>query len=442
MDGIDANIALGVKAPQFESPLNTMANLYQMQNAQQSNQLNKMKMDEYQQGLAEQAQFKNALAGSQDETAIKNAFYGLGEKGVKGYNDYLKSKADQLKSAAETTNLGYTGAKTQADTVKLKAEHGAQMLRDLSSNPSNANVTAHFEDIQNSPLYTPQEKQAAQGRLQEVLAMTVPERQSYLASQGASASDLKPHIQMQNLGGASNVLSVPAYGGAPTTLSSTKVTATPGELLSAATAKEGQNVTLRGQDLINARDLQKIEIEKGKLSPEYIALEAKQKQAGKQSAINEAAMPGVIANATEAIKKIDELVGTAPVVDKAGKVTTPGGKPHPGFSQAVGAGIPGLKYVPGTSVADFNARLEEIQGGAFLEAYNTLKGGGSITEVEGKKATAAITRMSTAQSEKEFKTAARDFQSVLRKGIDRAKAKGGAATTTTTVAPPDGFVPD
>jgi hypothetical protein len=31
---------------------------------------------------------------------------------------------------------------------------------------------------------------------------------------------------------------------------------------------------------------------------------------------------------------------------------------------------------------------------------------------------------------------------VLRNGIARAKAKGGAATTTTTVAPPDGFVPD
>jgi len=423
---IDPNIALGVKPVQLESPINQMANLYQLQGAQQSNQLNQMKMDEYKQGLAEQAQFKNALAGSQDEAAIKNAFYAKGD--VKGYNDYLKSKQ-------ETSNLGFAGQETQGKISKQKREERQATLRDTSRNPSDANLTAHVEDVQLSSLYTPEEKAASQRMLHQLLGMTIPERQAFLASQGASAADLKPNIQMQNLGGTSNVLSIPAFGGAPTTLSSTNVTATPGEVLTART-------TRRGQDLIDARELQKIEIEKGKLSPEYIALEAKQKQVGKQSAINEAAMPGVIANATEAIKKIDELVGTAPVVDKAGKVTTPGSKPHPGFNQAVGAGIPGLKYVPGTPVADFNARLEEIQGGAFLEAYNTLKGGGSITEVEGKKATAAITRMSTAQSEKEFKTAARDFQTVLRNGIARAKAKGGAATTTTTVAPPDGFVPD
>jgi hypothetical protein len=219
---IDPSIALGVKQPQFESPVNQMAQMYQMQGAQQANQLNKMKMDEYTRGVAEQEQFKNALAGSQDETAIKNAFYAKGD--VKGYSDYLKSKQ-------ETSNLGLTGDELKGKILKAKTDHGAQMFRDLSRNPSDANVTAHFEDIQQSPLYTLEEKQASQGRLQEVLAMTVPERQAYLASQGASAESLKPTVQMQNLGGKSNVLSIPAFGGAPSTLSSTKVTATPGEIL-------------------------------------------------------------------------------------------------------------------------------------------------------------------------------------------------------------------
>ena len=228
---IESGIALGVKPMQVKSQGDYLNELYTRQNAEQSNQLNQMKMDEYSRGLAEQEQFKNALAGSQDEVGIKNAFYSLGEKGVKGYSDYLKSKGEMIKTEAETKNLGFTGEKTQADTLKLKTEHGTAMLRDLSRNPSNANVTAHFEDIQNSPLYTSQEKLAAHGRLQEVLAMTVPERQAYLASQGASAESLKPTIQMQNLGGKSNVLSIPAFGGAPSTLSSTKVTATPGEIL-------------------------------------------------------------------------------------------------------------------------------------------------------------------------------------------------------------------
>ena len=435
---IDPNIALSVKPAQILSPNELMTNAYAMQNAQQANQLNRMKMDEYTKGLAEQEQFKNALANSQDESSIRNAFYKLGEKGVKGYQEYVKSKAEQEKLGAETKNLGYTGQKTQVDIQELKAKHGAQMLRDLSQNPSNANVTAHFEDIQNSPIYSPEEKQAARARLDQVLQMPIEQRQAYLASQGASASDLKPHIQTQNLGGTAKVLSIPAFGGTPTTLSTDQMTATPGELLTkgttergqnmtAATALAGQNLTKRGQDLTDARELQHIAIEKGKMSPEYLALEAKMKQQGKQSAIDAVAVPAAIDSATQAISKIDELVGKPTLKDKSGKVIQQGTAPHPGFEQAVGAGVPGLKYVPGTSVADFNARLAEIQGGAFLEAYNTLKGGGSITEVEGQKATQAITRMSTAQSEAEFKTAARDFQDVLRKGIDRAKAKVGGA---------------
>lgn len=147
---------------------------------------------------------------------------------------------------------------------------------------------------------------------------------------------------------------------------------------------------------------------------------------GKAGAQTNIALPGAIATGEEAIRKVDELVGKAPVVNAEGKVVTPGTKPAAGFGQAVGAGIPGLKYIPGTSAADFNARLNEIQGGAFLQAFNTLKGGGSITEKEGEKATAAINRMSTAQSEKEFNIAAREYQDVLRTGITRAKAKAAA----------------
>jgi hypothetical protein len=131
----------------------------------------------------------------------------------------------------------------------------------------------------------------------------------------------------------------------------------------------------------------------------------------------QAALPGVIANAKLGIQTIDELVGKEGAKGKEGK-------PAAGFEAAVGATlVPGLKYIPGSSVADFNRRLEQIQGGAFMQAYQTLKGGGQITEVEGAKGTAALNRMATSQSEKEFIKAARDFQSVLRTGVENAEAK-------------------
>lgn len=414
---IDPSIALQIKNPPLESPINQMAKIYEIKQAQQANELNQLKLQEAQRELTEREAFKNALRGAgSDEEAIKNAFFSKGD--VKGYSDYLKSKGEITKTGVELSDL--------------KAKHGAQMMRDLSRNPSDANVQAHFEDIQQSSLYTPQEKALAQSKLDQVMKMTVEERRAYLASQGASVSELKPSIQSQDIGGSTRMLSIDPFANKANIVTGSEATktATPGDIMSATT-------TRRGQDLVNARDLQKIEIEKGKMSPEYITMKAKMEQQGKDRAKFEAAAPEAMSKAEEAIRKIDELVGTEPTKTKEGKIIG-GSKPHPGFGQAVGAGVPGLKYVPGSSAADFDARLKEIQGGAFLEAYNTLKGGGSITEVEGQKATQAITRMSLAQSEKEFKTAAREFQNILRKGIERSKAKlGNVSAPTEASASPD-----
>jgi len=407
---IDSSIALGVKPVQIESPLNQMANVYALQNAAQSNQLNQMKMDEYTRGVAETEQFKNALAQAKDETSIRNAFYAKGD--VKGYNDYLKSVAEQKKLGLETTNLGYAGQETQGKIAKQKQDFIAQAFRNISQNPSNENITAWGQDAVLNKHFSLEE---ANQIVSQLISMPVEQRQSFLASQGASASDLKPNIQTQNLGGTSNVLSIPAFGGAPTVLSSNKMTATPGEIMTRDTQR-------RGQDLTNARELQRIEIEKGKNSPEYIAMEARMKEQGKGQAKFESVAPQAIATAEQMLTKIDQMVGTQAKLDKKGKVVEKGTPAHPGFKAAVGASSL-FPTMPGSDAANFEARLDEIKGGAFLEAYNTLRGGGSITEVEGQKATQAITRMSTAQSEKEFIDAARDFQNVIRTGIKRSKEK-------------------
>lgn len=66
-----------------------------------------------------------------------------------------------------------------------------------------------------------------------------------------------------------------------------------------------------------------------------------------------------------------------------------------------------LPTVPGIN-SDFRARAEQLQGQAFLQAYNTLKGGGQITEIEGAKATAAIARLNKAQTPDEFYRALND----------------------------------
>jgi len=145
-------------------------------------------------------------------------------------------------------------------------------------------------------------------------------------------------------------------------------------------------------------------------------------------------LPEAIAMNTDAIRKIDEMIGG---VDAKGN-PLPGtkGKPHPGFSGAVGMGF-GARFIPGTDAKSFEIRHKEVLGQAFLDAFEALKGGGAITEKEGEKATAARTRMDLAQSEKEYMDAAREYQAVLKRGVANAKQRiqrSGAAAPSSSSA--------
>ena len=78
---------------------------------------------------------------------------------------------------------------------------------------------------------------------------------------------------------------------------------------------------------------------------------------------------------------------------------------------------------------DFDTMVSQVSGGAFLQAIESLKGSGQITEIEGKKATDAIARMSNQrQSKQGFLDAMADYEGVVQAGLSRArqKAQGGS----------------
>jgi hypothetical protein len=130
---------------------------------------------------------------------------------------------------------------------------------------------------------------------------------------------------------------------------------------------------------------------------------------------------------------IDQMIGDARI--EKGKLVVPKGgrRPHPGFEGVVGMGVPGVRFIPGTQAASFDALFRQAEGGAFLQAYESLRGTGQITEIEGTKATSALTRMERSQSEAEFVKAAREFADVIRGAVDRADKR---YTTLTGKAPP------
>ena len=153
-------------------------------------------------------------------------------------------------------------------------------------------------------------------------------------------------------------------------------------------------------------------------------IKAAGKYKGEALAKAQSDLPGAVERANQALNVIDQMVGKRATADAQGNIVDPGTKPHPGFRGAVGAGF-GERFLPGTEAASFQALYDQVTGGAFLQAYETLRGTGQITEIEGAKATSAITRMQLSQNEREFVKAAREFQDVIRSGVQRAQAKAG-----------------
>lgn len=106
---------------------------------------------------------------------------------------------------------------------------------------------------------------------------------------------------------------------------------------------------------------------------------------------------------------------------------------HPGRAAATGMSrfLDPRNAIPSTDARDYIALADQIQGKAFLQAFESLKGGGQITEVEGRKATDAIARLDRSQSDAEYETALSELRDVMTKARNRINAgmrrSGGAS---------------
>lgn len=148
--------------------------------------------------------------------------------------------------------------------------------------------------------------------------------------------------------------------------------------------------------------------------------------------------------AGEAAIENQQNLGNALATAERGVANIEALEADPNLWTAVGALGP-LPALPGTPQAGVVSRIEQLQGGTFLEAYNTLKGGGQITEVEGKKAEQAIARLNRAQSEGDFRIALQELKEVIQSGAERARQKAGAPsvspapTTSQPITTPEGI---
>jgi hypothetical protein len=201
---LDPNITLGVRPLEVPNQLAQYGQIQQLMAARDAQQINALKMQEAQAALEERNALRRLNPSAPD------------------YEQQLFRVNPQLginyrKEAATTAAQEAARKKSEFELTAARRKFGDDLKRNLSANPSNENVVAWGQDAVLQGIY-PEDQVAA--TVQQLLALPPQQRASILSQAGASPSELKPSTQTVNRGGATEVIQVPAFGGAPTTLGS------------------------------------------------------------------------------------------------------------------------------------------------------------------------------------------------------------------------------
>jgi hypothetical protein len=429
MNGINQMIAQGIQPPKFESPLNQFVQVETIRQAQQTNALRQAQMQEIERERLSKNVLNKAYAdafdptkGTFDQSKLIQNLATSGQGGLvpgvlEGLRKARKAEVDieKVGSEIETArfNLFEKRMKFYAkEATELKSPlEGQEWYKQLYADPvvkrtyDQRGITLDqlIAQVPTDPAQFEQWKQRTALGADEFIKQN------------------KPQFMQQDTGGATRVLAVPGLGGPATAVGGTERAKT---MTPDAAAREK-----RERDLALAENM--------------AAAKARGKKLAENKVEAERALPGAIATAEQTLTLIDEMIGDARVSKDGKKWEVPkGGRdPAEGFTDYVGLGFPGERFLEGSDAASYERRQLQIEGKTFLEAFESLRGGGAITEVEGAKGQQAISRMNKAQSEVEYVKAARELQEVVRKGVDRARAKagaGGAAAPATPGAPAAG----
>jgi len=128
---------------------------------------------------------------------------------------------------------------------------------------------------------------------------------------------------------------------------------------------------------------------------------------GKAAAEAKITAPKQIEQATDMIASVDRLLEMSE-----------------GMNRAVGLGS-AIGSLPGTAAADYEAAYNQVRGKLFLQAMEQLRGTGTVTEIEGKKAEQAMSRLSLAQSVEDHRAALKELRDITERARERAMKAAG-----------------
>jgi len=407
---IDSRIAMGFQNPQFTNPMEMYGNVLKLRSMQQQNALAESQMADLERQRTENALLDEAYKGAYNPQTGEIDYTALaGRLAERGQGRAIPGL---LKSRFETEGARYTLMKNRSAALVEEANLHKSQLQQLDPNDPNApSLMAQLILSHHAPGTVTAEALRQQGITPE---------QSLSALENAVRTNSFPDFLARSQMGAEQWIK-------HNTLSLEQQRNLEGQQEARAETRRAAGVRERLDERkfrLEEQKERRLEKSSDSLPP---AEAARERAIGESRAKFEIAFPQAKADAEQAIALIDQMIGSKPYIDKATNVRVQDKKPHPGFSEAVGAGF-GTRMLPGTDAASFEALYNQVQGGAFLQAYETLRGGGAITQTEGEKATAARNRMSLAQSESDFISAAREYQEVLRQGIKRAEARAASGS--------------
>lgn len=328
--------------------------------------------------------------------------------------DGLKSASDIKLSESQISNNGAQEQTRRLDAAKKAMDFAGQTAGALLNRPDLTPQMAAqaFANLANDYPGVGDPK-ALQATIDQMLQADPQSLRALLSQKQMQSLDLAKQIEMRknqivtsNTGGKTVTTAVNPYTNESKVIQEVVNTNSPdailtdGRMRSEGTANRG--VAMRGQNMTDARarDLNDTTKSLG-ITEKELKIKEMQGKAEDRSMAKESKLSAV-----------DAQIG---VIDKALN--------HPGLKASTGlqGRIDPRNYIAGTDSTNFQTVVNQIGGAAFLQAFESLKGGGAITEIEGKKATDAIARLSREQSTKEFKNSLQELKTIMENGALRAR---------------------
>jgi hypothetical protein len=231
---IDSNIAMGYRSPQFESPVNQMAAVMQLQGAQQTNELNRQKMEEYTRAREMEGMRRNALAGvdfnaPDSFNKVAQRLYDIGD--LKGADEMLKARDERDYKQAQTGSEKAKAEKTGVEAKIEKTKLFTTRLPLIAQNPTDEAIAQWAKTLVQNDIMSMEQATAG---MNQMLALPLEQRRQKLMESALSAEKaLEQHYVTQNLGGTERVIGMPKYGAGASRVvegSEAKVTKKPHEI--------------------------------------------------------------------------------------------------------------------------------------------------------------------------------------------------------------------